>query len=101
MERNGCFTREERNLVDKTIKHYIYISYTKVDMLYAQINKKWLEKVAVELSIDLKPLGAGLSATFKQKQPEETRYSKLRIVVEYIEKYLSIGWVDAPGTYFK
>ncbi len=87
--------------MDKRIKHYIYISDMKVDMLYSQIDEKLLKKIAVELSIDLKPLGAGVGATFKRTQPEETRYSKLRLILEYIEKHFDIGWVDAPGAYFK
>ncbi len=69
--------------------------------LYSQIDKSLLRKIAIELSIDLKPLGAGLGAKIKPIQPEETRYSKLRLVVEYIEKHLKVGWVDAPETYFK
>lgn len=87
--------------MDATVKHYIYISDAKVDMLYLQIDKKWLEKIAVELSIDLKLLGSGVGVKIKPNQPEETRYSKLRLVVEYVEKHLDVGWVDAPGTYFK
>jgi len=87
--------------MDIKMKYYLYISDTKVDMLYSQIDKSLLKKIAVELRIDLKPLGAGLGATIKQNQSEETRYSKLRLVVEYVEKHLNVGWVDAPGTYFK
>lgn len=83
------------------MKHYIYISDTKVDMLYSQIDKGLLKKIAVELSIDLKPLGTGLGAMIKPNQPEETLYSKLRLVVEYVEKHLNVGWIDAPETYFK
>lgn len=87
--------------MDSKMKYYVYVSDAKVDMLYSQIGKSLLKKIAMELSIDLKPLGAGLGATIKQKQSEETRYSKLRLVVEYVEKHLNVGWVDAPGTYFK
>jgi hypothetical protein len=87
--------------MDSKMKYYLYVSDAKVDMLYPQIDKSLLKKIAVELSIDLKPLGAGLGATIKQNQSEETRYSKLKLVVEYVEKHLDVGWVDAPRTYFK
>lgn len=81
-------------------KYFIYISEAKIDILYSQIPKSLLENFAIELSIDLKPLGAGVSATVKQNQPEETRFSKLRLVRAYIEKHLRAGWVDAPEAYF-
>lgn len=87
--------------MDSKMKYYLYVSDAKVDMLYSQIDKSLLKKIAVELSINLKPLGAGLGATIKQIQSEETRYSKLRLVVEYVEKHLDVGWIDGPETYFK
>lgn len=96
------FSRDTKvGVMTTAMKHYIYISDTKVDMLYSQIDQSLLKKIAVELSIDLKPLGAGLGATIKPVQTEKTRYSKLRLVVEYVEKHLKVGWIDAPETYFK
>ncbi len=87
--------------MDSKMKYYLYVSDAKVDMLYSQIDKSLLKKIAAELSVDLKLLGVGFGATIKQNQSEETRYSKLRLVVKYIEKHLNVGWVDAPATYFK
>jgi hypothetical protein len=85
------------------LKYYIYVSDTKVDQLYNQIPKKLLREIAAELTVDLKPAGVGISATFKKEQAQETRFSKLKIVVQYLEKHMlvDIGWVDAPGVYFK
>jgi len=83
------------------MKYYVYISDTKVDMLYPQIPKPLLKRIASNLSIDLKLLGAEVSVGAKSSQAEETRYSKVRIVSEYIEKHLDVGTVDAPSTYFK
>ena len=84
-------------------KYYIYVSDTKVNQLYDQIPKKLLGKIASELTLDLKPYGVGIGATFKKEQAQETRFSKLKIVIQYLEKFMSeeIGWVDAPGVYFK
>jgi hypothetical protein len=87
--------------MDSKMKYYIYISEAKVDMLYSQIPQKLLKKIASELNIDLNFGIASIGATVKQNQTEETRYSKLRLVVEYIEKNFKVGWVEAPGTYFK
>lgn len=78
------------------MKYYIYVSDTKVDMLFAQIPTRLRDKVATELKIDLKVL----SATFKEDPSEATRFSKLKVVVKYIEKYEQVGTVDAPENFF-
>lgn len=83
------------------MKYYIYISDTKVDMLYPQIPKPLLKKIASSLNIDLKLFGAELSIGAKGNPSNETRYVKVQIVSEYIEKHLDVGSVDAPSTYFK
>ncbi len=83
------------------MKYYIYISDTKVDMLYPQIPKSILKKIASTLSIDLKLLGAEISVAGKGNSSDDTRYSKVQIVSEYIEKHLDVGSIDAPSTYLK
>ena len=87
--------------MDDTVKYYIYISDTKVDMLYPQIPRKLLENIASELSINLNFLGTGASATVKSNQSEQTRFSKLKVITKYIEKHLNVGTVDAPQAYIK
>src|SRR5260370_27167413 len=83
------------------MKYYIYISDTKVDMLYPQIPQPILKKIASSLSIDLKLLRAELSVGAKNSQTEQNRYAKVRIVSDYIEKHMDVGTVDAPSAYFK
>lgn len=83
------------------MKYYIYISDAKVDMLYPHIPQPILKKIASSLSIDLKLLGAEINIGAKGNSSDETRYSKVQIVSEYIEKHLDVGSVDAPSTYFK
>src|SRR5258708_39832202 len=83
------------------MKYYVYISDTKVDMLYPQIPKSLLKKIASNLSIDLKLLGAEVNIGAKGSPSDETRYAKVKIVSEYIEKHLDVGTVDAPSTYVK
>ena len=83
------------------MKYYVYISDTKIDMLYPQIPKPLLKKIASNLSIDLKLLGAEVNIGTKSNQSDETRYAKVKIVSEYIEKHLDVGTIDTPSTYFK
>src|SRR6266496_4413294 len=83
------------------VKYYIYLSDAKLDMLYPQIPKSLLKRIASELNISLKLLGAELTAGIKGTQSEETRYSKVRIVSKYIEEHLHLGTVDSPDAYFK
>lgn len=70
-------------------------------MLYPQIPKPILKRIASSLSIDLKLHGAEVNIGAKSNQSEETRYAKVQIVSEYIEKHLDVGSIDAPSTYFK
>jgi hypothetical protein len=79
------------------MKYYLYISNTKVDMLYPQIPSRLRENLATELKIDFKVL----STTFSEEPPEETTISKLKVVTEYIEKNEPVGTVDEPKSYFK
>jgi hypothetical protein len=79
------------------MKYYIYISDAKVDMLYSQIPQKLKSNLAAELKIDLKVL----SASVKREKSEETRYSKLQIVIDYIEEHMAVGTVDSPKAYFR
>lgn len=87
--------------MDNAMKYFIYISDTKIDMLSSQIPRRLLEQLAVELNIDVKLLGTGIATKIISNQPEETRYSKLRLITAYVEKHLSVGWIDAPDSYFK
>jgi hypothetical protein len=78
-------------------KYFVDISDTKVDMLYGQIPRDIKRTIAAELKIELQFFGASI----KSPDPEETRYSKLSIVTDYLEKHADIGSVDNPASYFK
>jgi hypothetical protein len=81
-----------------SMKYYLYLSDTKVDMLYSQIPKNILDKIAVELGINLGIFS--LTAKGKGNQ-EQSRYEKLRVVVNYIENNMDVGTIDQPREYFK
>lgn len=79
------------------LKYFVYVSDTKVDMLYGQIPRGLKRKIAAELKIELHFFGTSI----KSRDPEETRYSKLSVVTDYLEKHADIGSVDNPASYFK
>lgn len=86
---------------EQTLKYYLYISDAKVDMLYPQIPQPLLKRIAAELQINLNVLGTGVGATLKTDQEATTRYSKLSVIVRYLEHNMVVGTLDAPGSYFK
>jgi hypothetical protein len=79
------------------MKYYLYVSDTKVDMLFDQLSPRLRDKVATELKIDLK----FLSTTFAEEPMEKNRYRKLEIVSKYIQKNELVGTIDSPDVYFK
>src|SRR5262249_34572799 len=70
-------SNQPANITDSKIRHYMYISRAKIDMLYPQIPNN-----------------------LRKNDIIETNYDKLRIVVNYIDKYIGIGTVKKPGSYF-
>jgi len=79
------------------LKYFIYISDSKVDMLYSQIPRQTRNNIATELKIDLKII----SAKFDEQPPEKTRYSKLDVVTNYIKKHEDVGTINEPRNYFQ
>ncbi|HEY7079375.1 MAG TPA: SAVMC3_10250 family protein [Nitrososphaeraceae archaeon] len=79
------------------MKYYIYISDTKIDMLFAQIPQSILKKISAELNINL----GMVSVSLKEKQSEQTRFDKVNVVSNYINEHLDVGDTDHPKAYFK
>jgi hypothetical protein len=78
------------------VRFYLYVSESKVDMLFAQIPQKIQDRIATELKIDLKVV----SATFREKERASSLYARCEIVVNYLEDNEIIGSVDEPAAYF-
>jgi hypothetical protein len=78
-------------------KYYEYVSDSKVDMLFASVPVSLRERFAAELKIDLRLV----SATVTERPREETRYSKLAVVLRYFQKEVEVGSVDDPAAYFQ
>jgi hypothetical protein len=72
------------------IRYYVYISDTKVEMIYSQIPVPLRKKLSVQLQIDLKIV----SATLTPSASPETRYSKLDLVKQFLESTDLVGTVE-------
>lgn len=79
------------------MRYYIYVSPAKVEMLFAQIPSKLLSKIAAKFAIDLKLLKAEISS----QQPQETLFSKVNVVLDYLDQNDFVGSVDHPKGYFR
>jgi hypothetical protein len=78
------------------MKYYLYVSDAKLEMLYSQIPVRMRDKIAAELKVDLKVI----SATFSEKNREESRYTRLDVVCNYIHENLPVGNMAHPESYF-
>lgn len=78
------------------MRHYYYISDVKLDMYYGQIPPKLRDKIAVDLKIDLKIIGA----TIKEQTLPESRYQKLQFVERYLRDNENVGSIKEPATFF-
>jgi hypothetical protein len=84
------------------MKYYVYVSDTKLDMLYAQIPQNILKKISADLGINLGFVSLSLKEKKDDFQGQETaRYKKLEVVTNYIKKNFPVGSIDSPKEYFE
>lgn len=83
--------------MDKNIKYYLYLSKVKIDMLWGQISMNDRESISAELKVNLGVLSAGI----KSQDKEETIYSQLKVVSEYLRKNNHIGTLHNTDKFFK
>jgi hypothetical protein len=79
-----------------SIKYYLYLSESKVDMLFPQIPRAFLSGLSGELKVSL----GVVSTTLKQGADSETKFAKLSTVIRYLEEHHAVGTVDQPEEYF-
>jgi hypothetical protein len=79
------------------MKHYLYVSDSKVEMFYSQIPDHKRRSIAATLKLDLKVLGIDLT----MKPSEDTKFSKLKVLDEYVQAHEDVGTVDQSGQFFK
>ena len=77
------------------MKYYIYISDDTLEMLYSQLPVPMRKMLAAELKIDFKVI----SATVKDRLPEESRYSLLKIFCKHLRENGLVGGIDTPKSY--
>jgi hypothetical protein len=79
------------------MKYYIYISNSKLDMMFPQVPKQLADQVATELGVNT----GLLKASVKPREVTETSISKLQVVTQYLLSSGAVGDVRSPGAYFK
>jgi hypothetical protein len=77
-------------------KHFLYLSPTKIDALFYQMDQGLLRSITKKLTIDLKIVKAELSSG----ERNETLYARLKVALSYLERQSLIGSIDQPGRYF-
>jgi hypothetical protein len=81
------------------LRYYLYISDSKLDMLFEQIDQGVLKRISAEVKVDLKLASVTLRQT---DNPAPVRTAKLRVVERFIEQRHHVGTVQEPGReYFR
>ncbi len=80
------------------MKYYIYISDTKVDMLFPQVPHDIKKTVATKFGLDIKLFSASRKT---ETESEENRITRLEAVLEFIREYGNLGSTDDPDDYFE
>lgn len=81
----------------KNLKYYVYLSESKINMLYSQIPPSIRNKIKADVKINLQLA----EVSFSKKQFPDTLYTELQIILDYLEKQNSIGSIVEPLEYFK
>jgi hypothetical protein len=80
-----------------SVKYYLYLSESKVEMLYSQIPRAFLSGLSGELKVSL----GVVSTTLKQGADPESKYSKVAALVRYLEDQDAVGTLEEPKDYFR
>ncbi|MGW3645057.1 DUF7019 family protein [Streptomyces sp. NPDC000878] len=80
------------------VRYYVYVSGSKVDMLFQQIPQKLLHQLAAEAKVDLKLLSLAVQ---KAANPEPSMYGRLDVVEGYLDREYNIGWMTEPTSWFR
>lgn len=81
------------------LHYYLYVSDTKLDMLFEQIDQSTLKRISAEVKVDLKLASVTLK---RADNPAPARAAKLRVVERFIDRHHQVGTIDDPGNeYFR
>ncbi len=89
----SLFQRRRR----RGLRTYVYISDTKLDMFFEQIDPAVRRRVSAELSLDLKIASVAIRTA---ERPAATRMAKLAVVEHYIDTHHQVGTPGLPGREF-
>ena len=78
------------------LRYFVYVSDSKLDMLFEQITPAIRKRISAEAKVDLKLA----SVTLRQNERPEARMAKLRVVERYIDSNHQVGTVTDPGRQF-
>jgi hypothetical protein len=81
------------------LPNYVYISDTKVDMLFGSIPRSHLNKAAAKLKMSFGVIET--EVTIESEKSADHRVQRLQIVLEYLRENHSIGTVEAPDEYIE
>lgn len=73
------------------LKYYVYVSPSKIDMLFSQMPRTLRRAIAKKRHVEIESPQLG----------EPTIYSKIAVVSEYLEQRHLAGTIDKPGPYFR
>ena len=79
------------------MKYYVYISDSKVEMLFPQVPNATKQKVATEYKLDFKVFSASRK---EDSTSRDDRICRLEAVVDYIREHENVGTVDHTAPYF-
>ena len=79
------------------LRYFIYISDTKLEMLFEQIDPALRRTISAQATIDLKLASLTLRQT---DPPPAARIAKLRLVERYIDAHHRVGTIRTPGNDF-
>ncbi len=80
------------------MKYYLYISDTKLEMLYPQIPHNETRKTSLEFGFDLKFVKASRKT---EKETDANRFTKLDAIVDYLEASGRLGTLDEQKEYVR
>lgn len=79
------------------MRYYVYVSDAKLDMLYGQIPSRLLSRIVAELKLDVKVLAVSI----RERETDATRFEKLAVVENYIDRHFDVGTVHDPAPWFR
>jgi hypothetical protein len=82
------------------MEYYLYVSESKVNMLFPQIPQETKGKLGAEVEASLGVLKAKVKSE-KESQPKENLIARLQAVVDYLKRSEQPGSVDKPKSWIE